>query len=109
MEKKCKMCGQTIIRTDMENFCCQKCAYEYKSIKQNLQGVLKRIAKKYDFKIENMDKIVNAKMMLFGRYHDNVRKCPCDANNPERFCGSARCIADTVNDGQCHCGLFHRS
>ena len=106
---KCKMCGKEITRTDRGVFCSQACAYDYKSIRCNLKRSLQRIAKKYGFEIENLDKIVNAKMLMFGRYRQDGKKCPCDANNAERFCGSPRCIADIVNDGHCHCGLYHRS
>lgn len=108
MVKKCKMCGAEITRTDREVFCSQQCAYDYKNIEVSLKRSLKRIGKKYGFEVENLKKVVNAKMMLFGRYHEDVKRCPCDADNPERYCGSVRCIADVVNDGHCHCNLFHR-
>ena len=106
MTKLCKMCGKEITRTDREVFCSQECAYDYKSIRTNLVRSLNRLAKRYGFELNNVDKIVNAKMMLFGRYRKDVKRCPCDAENPKRFCGSALCIADTVKDGHCHCNLF---
>lgn len=46
-----------------------------------------------------------AKIRAFG--DGNIHRCPCDADNPDRYCGSARCIADVVYKGHCHCNLFH--
>lgn len=106
MTKLCKMCGKEIIRTDREVFCSQQCAYKYKTVRHGLVRILNRLAKQYDFELDNIDKIVNAKMMLFGRHGEDVKRCPCDANNPKRFCGSTQCIADTVYHGHCHCRLF---
>lgn len=103
MVKKCKYCGKEVTRTDREVFCSPQCAYKYKSVKLQCKRMIERIAKKYDFDLKNFDKILNAKMLLTA---DNPKRCPCDINNPKRFCGSAQCIADTVYQGHCHCSLF---
>ena len=103
---KCKLCGKEITRTDRKYFCCQECSYQYKTIKNNFKRNIERIAKKYGFELQNVDKIVNAKMMIFVSHDENVKKCPCDPQNHNRFCGSAQCIADVVYKGHCHCSLF---
>lgn len=62
------------------------------------------ITKRFDFEARNIDKIMKAKIMIFK--NGNIHRCPCDAGNPDRYCGSARCIADVVYKGHCHCSLF---
>lgn len=102
---KCKWCGKDFIRKRHDQkFCSRDCTYFYSNIKGNLASYIKTISRKYDFRLENLDKIINAKIMMFAK--DNPKRCPCDANNPDRFCGSARCIADTVYHGHCCCRLF---
>lgn len=103
MVKKCKYCGKEITRTDRDVFCSQECAYIYKTTRHGIKRTIQRIAKKYDFELKNLDKILNAKMLLTS---DNPKRCPCDIDNPKRFCGSAQCIADTIYQGHCHCSLF---
>ena len=34
---------------------------------------------------------------------DDWKRCPCDKQNPDRFCGSKLCQEDTIRDGYCHC------
>ena len=102
---KCKWCGKEFEKRDTQKFCCGYCALTYNQIIQNTKSKIKTIAKKYDFEIKNMDKIVNAKMMLFK--NDNTMRCPCDSQNPNRYCGSALCIHDTIHNGHCHCNLMH--
>lgn len=104
--KKCKNCGKEFMqKVAHQEHCCYDCSLEYNCKKGKLRENIKRIAKKFDFELKNLDKIVNAKMRFFD---DNERlRCPCDANNPKRYCGSARCIADTVYRGHCHCNMFH--
>lgn len=50
---------------------------------------------------ENIDKIVKAKE----RFGIGLR-CPCDRNNPERYCISRQCILDILEKGKCHCGCY---
>lgn len=102
---KCKWCGKEFeAKRHDQKFCSKNCSYFYKCIKVNLSSYIKITAKKYDFRLENLDEIIDAKITMFGK--DNPKRCPCDSDNPERFCGSARCIADTVYQGHCYCRLF---
>lgn len=57
----------------------------------------------YSLKEENVSKIARAKSMMFGLEH--WRRCPCDGENPDRFCGSALCTSDIESKGICHCNL----
>lgn len=102
---KCKWCGKEFEPINSEQkFCSNNCSYFYHNTRANLSSYIKTLARKHDFKLENLDKILNAKMMMFAK--DNPKRCPCDVDNPDRFCGSARCIADVVYQGHCHCRLF---
>lgn len=101
----CKHCGKEFERRDAKKYCSIDCYIAYNDKKTRTKATIKRIAKKYDFNLKNLEKIVNAKMLLFK--HDDMKRCPCDANNSKRFCGSALCIHDVVHYGHCHCNLFH--
>lgn len=101
---KCKMCGKEITRNDRLCYCSVECYEKGNKIQNKIRLLIKKTAKKYNFEIKNEDKILNAKFLLFK--NDDVKRCPCDANNPDRFCGSAQCIADVVYKGHCHCSLF---
>ena len=50
--------------------------------------------------------IAKAKSHFLGE--DWVR-CPCDADNPGRFCISTQCRSEIEKNGTCHCGAFLRS
>ena len=102
---KCKYCGKEFENRDTQKYCSTDCYFAYNDKKTRIKAKIKRLAEKYDFQLKNLDKIVNAKMMLFKT--GDVTRCPCDADNQKRFCGSAQCIADTVYKGHCHCNLFH--
>lgn len=102
---KCKYCGKEFEKRDVQQYCCYDCARDYNDKAISIRSKIKKIANKYDFELKNMDKIVNAKMMLFK--FDDLTSCPCDAQNPNRFCGSALCIHDTIHKGHCHCNLMH--
>lgn len=104
MQIKCKMCGKEFEKRDTQKFCCGDCALAYNQKFQNTKARIKSIAKKHDFELNNVDKILNAKMMLFK--DSNTLRCPCDAQNQNRYCGSALCIHDTVAKGHCHCNMF---
>lgn len=106
MKRKCKFCGKEFELTSWDNqiYCSKDCSYLYKLKYSAFKKYIDGIAKKYDFELKNFDKITDAKMMFFGK--EDLKKCPCDRDNPDRFCGSARCIADTVYKGHCHCNLF---
>lgn len=103
---KCKMCGKEFVKEHAgQKFCHWKCQKQYQKKQSLISRLIHRIAKKYNFEIKNEDKIIRAKMMLFR--NDDMKRCPCDATNPNRFCGSALCIHDTVHNNHCHCNLMH--
>ena len=53
---------------------------------------------------ENIEKIARAKNMMFGL--EEWQRCPCEGNNPNRYCGSELCHSDIERDGICHCRCF---
>ena len=102
---KCKMCGKEFTRiSGKQMFCHWKCQKKYQAQERFIKERIEKIANKRDFEVKNKDKIIRAKLMLFK--NDDVTRCPCDASNPNRYCGSALCIADTIYKGHCHCSLF---
>lgn len=50
---------------------------------------------------EHADKIALAKSRM-----NNSRMCPCDAQNPDRYCISDLCMSDIKKNGKCHCGAY---
>lgn len=107
MLKRCKWCGKEFEQNSYNQvFCGVDCTGKYNELAAKIKRKIKKVAKEFDFDVKNESKIVRAKLMLFK--HDNVFRCPCDAQNPKRYCGSAQCIADTMNNGHCHCNLFHK-
>ncbi len=52
---------------------------------------------------DNIDRIVRLKE----RFGIGLR-CPCDKDNPARFCISEQCANDIKNDGRCHCGCYRK-
>ena len=72
-----------------------------------IKAKIEELAKFNGFELTgNVDKIINAKLRFFGE--DDWRKCPCDRDNPGRFCCSTLCKADVKETGTCHCNLFKR-
>lgn len=55
---------------------------------------------------KNVEKIAKAKKMMFGE--EEWQRCPCDGNNPARFCISETCRADIERDGECHCHCYRK-
>ena len=53
---------------------------------------------------KNVQKIANAKQMMFGEAE--WHRCPCDGNNPARYCISETCRQDIERDGECHCHCY---
>ena len=103
---KCKQCGKEFEpKQGNQKFCSEDCRVKVNVAQIKMTAKIKAIAKKFDFDLKNKDKIIRAKMMLFNA--NDVHRCPCDADNPKRFCGSALCIHDVVHYGHCHCNLFH--
>lgn len=64
------------------------------------------IAEANGFKVnkKTAEKIYNAKMRFFGE--EGFMRCPCDAKNDKKFCGSETCVGDTFMNGHCCCNLF---
>lgn len=70
--------------------------------------------------IEYMKKIAKIKGVICSETFTNIAKakanllkenwvhCPCDADNPGRFCISTQCQADIDHDGTCHCGAYKK-
>ena len=107
MLKRCKWCGKEF-EPNSENqiFCGVDCSGGYNYQRAKASRKIRQVAREFDFDIQNEKKNVNAKLMIFKS--GNIYRCPCDASNPKRYCGSAQCIADTVYQGHCHCNLFHK-
>lgn len=53
---------------------------------------------------KNVDKIARAKNMMFGE--EEWKRCPCDGQNPDRYCGSTLCMNDIKEKGICHCNCY---
>jgi len=52
----------------------------------------------------NLEKVAAAKEKLFGE--SSWRSCPCDKNDPDRFCISKKCRETIERDGVCGCRCF---
>ena len=103
--KKCPYCGKEFNpRSRVQIFCCYKCRKKFEKQHRSLKIRIKDVSKLFDFDVKNFDKISKAKHLLFK--DGNIFKCPCDANNPERYCGSPLCVYETATKGHCHCSLF---
>lgn len=103
--RKCLNCGKEFTpKSKKQVFCCYNCGREMGYASQIIRNRVRKIAKENGFEIKNLPKIIKAKRMCFR--DDDMMRCPCDAQNPERYCGSPRCIADTKENGHCHCQLF---
>lgn len=101
---KCKWCGKEFEARDNRVYCSWDCRYMAGTKRGNINQKIKNIARKYDFDVKNKNKIINAKMMMFAG--GDLKRCPCLSQDPDHYCGSARCIADTVYQGHCCCRLF---
>jgi hypothetical protein len=107
MTRRCRFCGKEFEqKTHNQVFCGVDCSIKNNETRAKIRSKIKSVAKEFDFEIKNQNKIINAKLMIFKS--GNIYRCPCDASNPKRYCGSAQCIADTVYNGHCHCNLFHK-
>lgn len=104
---KCMNCGKEFIRKQhKQKYCNWKCQRSMGLEEKKLNYKINKIATEHNFEIKNMDKVIRAKKMLFNA--ENIHRCPCDAQNPERYCGSLLCINDTITQGHCHCNMFHK-
>lgn len=104
-KRKCMNCGAEFKpRMKDQIFCCYKCKWEMHVAEAAVRRKVKYVAKLFDFEIKNMEKIIKAKRMMFN--DSNMMRCPCDADNPNRYCGSPLCVYDTATKGHCHCSLM---
>ena len=104
--KKCPVCGKEFTVTNIDKkYCSYDCAYKIQSRKYRIRSKIDSISKQYDFTVKNKDKITNAKLIMFK--DGDVHRCPCDASNPNRYCGSLLCLHDIIHNSHCHCQLFH--
>ena len=55
---------------------------------------------------KNVQKIANAKRMMFGEAE--WQRCPCDGQNPNRYCISELCRKDIEEKGECHCHCYQK-
>lgn len=101
---KCKYCKKEFEARDNQKYCSWDCKYLYEQDVQRIKRRVKKIAKEFNLDTQNVDKIANAKMMLFAG--DDVFRCPCAADDKERYCGSLKCLSEIYTNKQCHCGLF---
>ena len=53
-----------------------------------------------------IDKIANAKAKMFK--DSDWHRCPCDGQNPNRFCISEQCRKDVEETGHCHCNCYQK-
>ena len=105
VKKKCLLCGKEFTAySSGEVACTGDCKAIYNSQKKKILSKIATIEKKYDFQTKNVRPIVMAKIRAFG--DGNVHRCPCLPQDPDHYCGSARCIADVVYKGHCCCRLF---
>jgi hypothetical protein len=103
---KCRVCGKEFEPKTKNQIYCGVDCYQKQNKKYTKAYILiKAVQRKFGFSVKNIEKIVRAKTLLFD--DDNLMRCPCDAQNKNRYCGSALCIADVVYKGCCHCHLFH--
>ena len=102
---KCRWCGKDFEPRDHRVFCSPDCRYRHDVAKSFIVKKVNRIAEKNGFNITgNKMKIIEAKLMLFrGK---ELIKCPCAAQDEERYCGSPKCIQEVKEKGICHCHLF---
>lgn len=101
---KCSWCGTEFEPRDHQKYCGCKCKYEHDMAFGNLSDRITRMAKRLGFELsESKNKIFNAKLMLFKKAY---MRCPCAADDQNRYCGSPKCIEEINRIGKCHCGLF---
>lgn len=72
-----------------------------------MENKITALAEKNNWQISrNLKSIIHAKLMMFGE--TEWHRCPCDGNNPLRYCGGPKCAEDISEKGKCHCNLFLR-
>ena len=56
---------------------------------------------------ENLPKVAKVKERFFSA--DEWYRCPCDRDNPDRFCIGRVCRQDIEEKGICHCGCYKKA
>ena len=103
---KCKWCGKEFEKVQKNHiYCSKECRKENFNAGISLRRAIWRIKELNNLQVSNVSRIVNAKLMLFKK---DFMRCPCAGNDPERFCGSEKCMKEIKETGQCHCGLFKK-
>ena len=109
---KCKWCKKEFNpnpKRPTQRFCNYKCGEKYHEAQSLIKMRIKNLLIKhgdYHVEVEQLKKIINAKILVFGPNLKHIYRCPCDSQNPERYCGSDRCLQDIEKEGHCHCNLF---
>ncbi len=108
----CKWCKKEFEpnpRQPTQRFCNYTCKVNYHGAVSKIKAKVKTLLLKhgdYHVEEEKLKKIINAKILIFGGTKCSIHRCPCDANNLSRYCGSKLCEQDILYDGHCHCNLF---
>lgn len=105
---KCLNCGKDnppSLSHRARKFCCKDCQQKYFNKKAKVKRLINRIAKEYGLQVRNVDKIVKAKLLLF---KEDLSRCPCMAQDVEKYCGSTKCLNEINKKGNCCCNLFFK-
>ena len=72
-----------------------------------LDNMLKKCEEARYTPTKNIEKIAKAKSMMFG--DAEWQRCPCDGQNPARYCISEQCRKDIEEKGVCHCNCYQKA
>ena len=72
-----------------------------------LENMIQRCTEAGYTTTKNVEKIAKAKSMMFGE--NEWQRCPCDGNNPARYCISEQCRKDIEDKGVCHCNCYTKA
>lgn len=103
---KCKWCGKEFEPVAKHHkYCCRECKTEEFNTTIKAKRHFYRIAIENNFVVDKskINKITAAKIMMFKK---DYLRCPCDAMDDFRYCGSPKCLGEITAKGECHCGLF---
>lgn len=106
VKRRCRWCGKLYTpKADHQKYCCGKCRSDQFNMTITAKRKIRRLAKlsQKELNLANFSKIIDAKILMF---KDKYLRCPCDAKDRMRYCGSKKCLKEIEEVGQCHCGLF---
>ena len=72
-----------------------------------LDNMIQRCAEAGYTPTKNIEKIANAKKMMFGE--QEWQRCPCDGKNRARYCISELCRKVFEEKGVCHCNCYTKA